>query len=100
MALGAIANIRIKFLSVPAEVKTFLYISLMVSGFSVSMFWDSSPSDLSKCNECKGVIYGTMFYFVVDMEEDGTIESTTFNVIPDIKYCHSCYSALGGKLLS
>lgn len=70
--------------------------SMVVIGFSVSMFWDSSPSDLSRCNECKEMIYGTMFYPVIDLEEDGTIESTTFNKI-EIKYCESCYFALGGK---
>lgn len=69
----------------------------LVPVLSFSMFWGNSPSDLSKCFQCKETIYGTMFYPVVEVEENNKIESTTFHEIPEPKYCNSCYKALGGE---
>ncbi len=62
------------------------------------MFWIRAESDLSPCFECKEMIFGDMFHPVIEMEENGKIESTTFNELPEPKYCRSCFKELGGTI--
>ena len=56
----------------------------VVTAFNMSIEWEVSQGDCSKCNECNEPIYGTMYQMAVAVNQ--------YTAWSDIKLCGSCYN--------